>query len=185
MAQPTTFATLETEPLHPHPFGQAKAMKTRRYKQGMTLVEMLIVVAVIALLASMVIGIVARIENQSKERGLKSTFELLEGALQEYHEYTNGFPGQPEKNLANAAAHSEYLYKELHLIPNSRKILEEISDSLIKHNVDTGTIPPIPEIYDPWGTVLDYTYVPGDNFPELISAGPDKIFGTADDISSR
>jgi len=41
------------------------------------------------------------------------------------------------------------------------------------------------EIYDPWGMVLDYRYVPGDNFPELVSAGPDKIFGTADDINNR
>ena len=182
-AQPTTFAILETEPLHPHPFGQAKAMKTRRYKQGVTLAEMLIVVGVIALLASMVIGIVARIESQSKERGLKSTFELLEGALQEYHEYTNAFPGQPETNLANAAAHSEYLHKELGLIPNSQKVLSQIDDSFIRNNY--GTVDTPPEVYDPWGTVLDYMYVPGDNFPELISAGPDKIFGTADDISNR
>jgi len=33
--------------------------------------------------------------------------------------------------------------------------------------------------------VLDYRYVAGNNFPELVSAGPDKIFGTADDISNR
>ena len=33
--------------------------------------------------------------------------------------------------------------------------------------------------------VIDYIYVTGDNFPDLVSAGPDKIFGTADDISNK
>jgi prepilin-type N-terminal cleavage/methylation domain-containing protein len=49
-------------------------MKTRRYKHGLSLVEMLIVISVIALLATMVVGIASRIDNQSKEKLLKSTF---------------------------------------------------------------------------------------------------------------
>jgi len=158
-------------------------MKNRNYKPGLTLVEMLIVVVVIALLATMVVGIAGRIDNQSKEKGVESIFALLEGALQEYHEYTSGFPEQGEKNFTNAVMHSEYLWRELYSIPDSRKMLEKISDSLIKNKFGAADTPP--EIYDPWATVLDYRYVPGDNFPELISAGPDRIFGTADDITNR
>ncbi len=158
-------------------------MKRYKYKYGVTLVEILAVVAIIALLASMVIGIAARISNQSKERGLESTFTLLESALQEYCEGTDKFPEQLEKNFANALLHSEYLYRELDLMPESRKILGRITESLIKNGY--GTIDTHPEIYDPWGMVIDYIYVAGDNFPELVSAGPDKIFGTADDISSK
>jgi prepilin-type N-terminal cleavage/methylation domain-containing protein len=162
---------------------QAKAMKSYKYKHGVTLVEILVVVAIIALLASMVIGIASRIDNQSKERCLESTFALLESALQEYHDYTGKFPEQPEKNFTNVLVHSEYLYKELHLIPESRKILEKITNSLLKNEFGAAETPL--EIYDPWGMALDYKYVPGDNFPELVSAGPDKIFGTADDINNR
>ena len=158
-------------------------MKRYKYKYGVTLVEILVVVAVIAILATMVIGIAARINDQSKEQGLESTFTLLESALQEYCEVTGKFPEQPEKNFANALLHSEYLYRELNLMPESRKILERIADSLIKN--EYGTIDTPPEIYDPWGIVMDYIYVPGDNFPELVSAGPDKIFGNADDISNK
>ena len=158
-------------------------MKRYKYKHGVTLVEILVVVAIIAILATMVIGIAARISDQSKERGLESTFTLLESALQEYSEGTGKFPEQPEKNFANALIHSEYLYRELNLMPESRKILERITESLLKN--EYGTIDTPPEIYDPWGMVMDYIYVPGDNFPELISAGPDKIFGTADDISNN
>ena len=160
-------------------------MKTRRHKHGLSLVEMLIVVGIIALLATMVIGIAGRIDTQAKEKGVESTFALLEGALEEYKEFQGDFPGQSVMDFTNAVAHSEYLYRELYSIPSSRKILEKVSDSLIKHDVDTGTVPPVPEIYDPWGTPLDYRYAPGDNFPELVSAGPDKIFDNADDISNR
>ncbi len=158
-------------------------MKRYKYKYGITLVEILVVVAIIAILATMVIGIASRINDQSKERGLASTFSLLESALQEYCEGTGKFPEQLEKNYANALIHSEYLYSELDLMPESRKILGRITNSLVKN--EYGTIDTPPEIYDPWGVVMDYTYVPGENFPELISAGSDKIFGTTDDISNK
>jgi prepilin-type N-terminal cleavage/methylation domain-containing protein len=158
-------------------------MNTRRYKQGLSLIEMLIVLGLIAILATMVISVASRIDNQSKEKGIESVFALLEGALEEYKEFQGDFPGQPVKDFTNAAAHSEYLYRELYSIPGSRKILEKISDSLIENKFGTADSPA--EIYDPWGTALEYRYAPGDNFPGLISAGPDRKFGTADDISNR
>ena len=158
-------------------------MEARRYEHGLSLVEMLIVIGVIALLATMVISVASRIDNQAKEKGLESLFTLLEGALEEYKEFQGVFPHQPVKDFTNAAAHSEYLYQQLSSIPDSKSILEKISDSLIKNKYETTQA--LQEIYDPWGTVLEYRYTPGDTFPVLISAGPDKVFGTADDISSR
>ena len=158
-------------------------MRTRKYKHGMSLIEMLIVVAVIALLATMVIGVASRIDNQTKEKGVESIFVLLDSALQEYREFTGRFPEQTEKNYANAAIHSESVYKELQSVPGVQKILEKIEDSWIENKYGAAQTPP--EIYDPWGTVLDYQYVAGDNFPRLVSAGPDKKFGTADDMNNR
>jgi prepilin-type N-terminal cleavage/methylation domain-containing protein len=160
-------------------------MKTRRYKHGLSLVEMLIVISVIALLATMVVGIASRIDNQSKERGVESTFALLEGALEEYRDYQGAFPAQPVKDFTDVPAHSELLYGELYSIPSSRKILDKVRDSLIKNDFDSGAVPPVPEIYDPWETALDYRYVAGENFPEIVSAGPDRTFGNADDIKNR
>lgn len=154
-------------------------MKSRESKYGMTLVEMLIVVALIAVLATIVIAVAARIGNQAKEKGLENTFSLLESALQEYYEYWTVFP---DPNKPPYLTHSAALYGQLQGTPSSRKILENIDSSLIKNNpaaVD------MPQIYDVWGILLDYRYVPGDTFPELISAGPDKAFATADDISSK
>lgn len=185
MGQAMIFAILETKSPINYPLSEPQIMKTRKYKHGLSLVEMLIVVGVIALLATMVVSVASRIDNQSKEKGLESLFLLLDGALEEYRDFRGVFPVQPVKNFTNAAVHSEFLYRELSSVPDSRKILEKIRDSSMKDNVDTGAVPPIPEIYDPWGTTLDYRYLTGDNFPELISAGPDRIFNTPDDIKSK
>ena len=158
-------------------------MKTRHCKYGLSLVEMLIVVGIIAILATMVIGVASRIDTQAKEKGTESIFALLDSALQEYREFTGRFPEQLETDPANAATHSEYLYGELYSIPSARKILEKISDSAVENRYGAAGTPA--EIYDPWGTVLDYRYIAGDNFPLLVSAGPDKTFGTADDMSNK
>ena len=76
MGQAMMFATLVIKPPHPHSIEQTKAMKSYKYKYGITLVEILVVVAIIAILATMVIGISSRINDQSKERGLESTFTM-------------------------------------------------------------------------------------------------------------
>ena len=153
-------------------------MKSHEYNAGFTLVEMLIVVAIIALLATMVVGLAGRIDTQSKERALKSTFGLLDSALQEYYDYWKDSPVPfPDPNKPPYLTHSAALYGQLYSTPTSRKILEKISSKLIRDNP--------PQIYDPWGTPLDYRYTLGDNFPMLVSAGPDRKFDTTDDISSR
>ena len=162
-------------------------MNTRRKKYGFTLLEMLIVITLIMILTSMIIGVASHIDARAKKEGIENTFVLLDSALQEYRQFRDKFPEQLEQNYANAAAHSEYLYNELNSVPDSRSILEKINNSLIENKygatgTSTGTGP---EIYDPWGTVVDYSYTPGENFPLMVSAGSDKIFGTADDISNK
>ncbi len=62
-------------------------MKSYEHKTGFTLVEMIIVVAIIAILTTMVIGIAARIDHRGKERLMKETFELLDAALEEFADY--------------------------------------------------------------------------------------------------
>jgi len=153
-----------------------------RAETGVTLIEMVIVVTIIALLATIVLGIAASIQNQGNERLTENTFALLEGALQEYHDYTGGFPQY--RVGAVLVERSETLYAELNRIPSSRKILEDIGGSLIQNDPLTADTP---EIYDPWGTVLDYRYEQGvATFPTLISAGPDRdFFTTADNITNR
>jgi len=193
-------------------------MKSYKHKYGVTLVEMLIVVAIIALLATMVIGIAARIDNQSKERALKNTFALLESALDQFHDYEYNYPhtnysglkfpldcnGISDADLINALgataipangySRSDVWYFFLTRVPESRKTLDKIDESLKQSTniIFNGKEYPLLRILDPWGTPLQYRYYydynsPEDKwtFPVITSAGPDRDFNTPDDITSR
>jgi type II secretory pathway pseudopilin PulG len=143
---------------------------------------MLVVVAIVAAAAGLVVTLTLRMSNQAKERDLASALALFKSALQEYHEVTGEYPPQPELNYANAAAHMQLLYERLTAEPASRQVLSHLAGFPTKgdpRGLD------IAQVRDAWGTVLDYRYGPNDDLPELISAGPDRRFGTEDDISSR
>ena len=77
----------------------------------------------------------------------------------------------------------------------SRVIVEAVANSLVTNKdysgaditITIGANPPIdlPRYVDPWGMSIRYEYLPGTAFPVLTSAGPDKIFDTPDDITSK
>jgi len=71
----------------PHIFEQTESMKNCKCKTGLTLIEILIVVALIAILAAMVIRVAARIGNQAKERLAKSTIATVNAALEQFRDY--------------------------------------------------------------------------------------------------
>jgi len=162
-------------------------MAKTRYNAGVTLVEMLVVVAIIALLAGFVITLTSRLDNQGKERQLAGIFALLKSALIEYHGETGTFP-VPDPNVAEEDydepyEHGELLYARLDSVVESREIVRRIDPSFVKG--DARADDPL-NVYDSWGVAIDYLYDPNTgNFPELLSAGRDKTFGTADDISSK
>jgi prepilin-type N-terminal cleavage/methylation domain-containing protein len=223
------------------------------HKRGVTLVEILVVVGVIATLASMVIVATRRLDTQSKENTLANTFAVLESALGQFHEYeyTYSFPtgsvyagldlhfpldctdfsvldlravlqqalGAQSVAIVNHAdakgreyveySGCEVLYFFLSQVPESAGALKGIGPALVTNTngegkpvqivIDARPAAPFSRIVDPWGTTLRYRYydvqpppaglspIPATqkSFPILLSAGPDKKFGTADDISSR
>jgi prepilin-type N-terminal cleavage/methylation domain-containing protein len=159
-------------------------MADGKYKRGLTLIEMLVVLGVIATLAAMIVVATRRVENQSSESIVANAFSLLKAALREYYESTDAFPIQPDRTPSNATAlvHIRLMYSALDTVPASREILKGIDAVLVQRQDKQ---PAMARLYDPWGTPLNYIYAPSDTFPELVSAGPDKTFGTADDISSK
>jgi len=229
-------------------------MRTHRHNTGVTLIEMLVVVAVIAILTTMVIAVAGHIDNQSKENLAKSTLELVDGALGQFRDYgynyknpiymglkfpldcnDPGVGGVLEQELDAAfmlnpgtvvidpaAGHdpnysgSEALYFFLNMVPVCRGTLARIDSSLITSAGMDGEsmrleIPlppptvktyPLYRIVDPWGQTLRYSYYENPveildgieneplmdsprSFPVITSSGPDRIFGTNDDIKSR
>jgi len=216
-------------------------MKTRPHRTAVTLVEMLIVVAVVAILTAMVIRIAGRVETQAGQRLADAAFELIDAALAEfadqrfryadpYGEFTfpldcsgldqAGFEsiiaaalGTDAAAVSDLADHTDDpyyfsscgLYFFLALVPECRKSLEMIDKSLVtdkdssgnrlKITIDDGQqrlVYPLLHFIDPWGTSLRYSYCDDlsdpatrRNFPLLVSAGPDRLFGTADDVTNK
>ena len=241
MGQATIFATFENQSFGPCTIEQAIAMESCKHKTGVTLVEILVVVAIIAILATMVISLAARIETQGRERLTESTFALLNAALGEFSDYgynyeapysefdfpldCNGFTQDGfETTLEDALgldagsvsiigdhndtdySGSEALYFFLSKVPESRKTLAKIDSSLIISDgwisTTDGREYPLLRIIDPWGETLQYDYYDEEPppltqtqiddmqdsrrvFPLITSAGPDRIFGTDDDITNR
>jgi type II secretory pathway pseudopilin PulG len=171
-------------------------MTDLRHNSGVTLVEMLVVLGIIMVLSGIVATLTLRVDSQSKENALRNAFALVGSSLHEYYDFKGQFPPQAERivwqtqwtpqqydsYLAKVLAHVESMVQELGSVPASRQVLDRVSSSLIKSEGGTADLR---SLCDPWGTVIDYVYAPDDTFPELISAGPDKLFGTGDDISSK
>jgi hypothetical protein len=111
--------------------------------------------------------------------------DAVKTALGETITVTSGIPA-PESWSSSA------LYYFLDRTPVSRQIIETLTDVMIS-NKDTNGADLLIEIptgdpqidlirfIDPWGNSLRYTYLSGDNFPVITSAGPDGDFMTEED----
>ena len=62
-------------------------MKSDQNKTGLSLVEMLIVVAIVVILTTMVIGLAGRIDDQSKEQLTRNTIGIITAALRQFNDY--------------------------------------------------------------------------------------------------
>jgi prepilin-type N-terminal cleavage/methylation domain-containing protein len=188
---------------------------SHRGEYGLTLVEILVAVGIIAILAAGLYSVGNYLETQSRIRLTQSTIEILSTAVEQYHDFNDSFPFIADENYRREPnlqsdidgtvtpsdyndiyASSDALYYLLNKFPAGRKIVGSINRSLLTNKGDngkeyfirdniTGQDYPLIHIIDPWKYPLRYTYKQGDNFPLITSAGPDKDFNTPDDISSR
>jgi len=64
-----------------------EVMKTGRYKSGLTLLEILVSVGIIAILTTIMVSVYSRVDYQSNQRLLESTFAILNNCLEQFRDY--------------------------------------------------------------------------------------------------
>jgi prepilin-type N-terminal cleavage/methylation domain-containing protein len=67
-------------------------MKNRTKQSGLTIIEILVVVAVIAILVTITVGITSRVDTAIKERKTRAAIDLLATALEKYYQFHKEFP---------------------------------------------------------------------------------------------
>jgi prepilin-type N-terminal cleavage/methylation domain-containing protein len=173
-------------------------MKIKKQQSGVTLVELIMVIAIIAIMAAAVYFVRKPAEDKGKVELTKATIELLCAAVEQYHNFYNEFPdandldnipgyfGNPPLTLT----YEERWPYRLSLCPDAVTILNQINPKMRKNDGNKNYV----EYIDAWGELLNYEYIKKnkekDNFPLIRSSGPDKEFGklndpNSDDITSR
>ncbi|MEN6385190.1 MAG: type II secretion system protein [Phycisphaerales bacterium] len=166
-----------------------------------TLIELIVSIAVVAILAAGLFAVGNYIDTQMKIKRTQATIQLLLTALEQYYNdkydlRPDSSPQFPDPNnnginyfragCDNDANSIEKLYYRLSLFPEVRKIMDQLPPKSLKDSDKDKN----PEIVDVWNQNFRYKYENGWNFPEIISAGPDKKFrindaNSTDDISSK
>ena len=136
--------------------------------------------------------------NGFSEFSFENTF-TLEFGPDSFPDINPGGDPDQEENSG-----SEVLHFFLSRIPDCRITLDKVDKSLISNKTGigeqefdiSGNRYPLYRFIDPWGTTLHYEYydeletnlnlrdLGKKTFPVITSAGPDKVFGTDDDITN-
>jgi prepilin-type N-terminal cleavage/methylation domain-containing protein len=70
-------------------------MKLGSKNSGFTLIEMMLVLAIVVLLVSMIVGIAKRVDDQGKERLCRDTIALIGNALEQFRDFGYEYPDNP------------------------------------------------------------------------------------------
>ena len=149
-----------------------------RRKSGFTLVEILVVIAIMAIIGAGAVSVANKVVKTAKVNKTKAAISNLVAALEEYYRAEEKYPVNTSK-----------LFDELTKNPKTSPIVDKLSDEF-KTTV-AGKDPFDPSItidysryVDSWGIAMRYINRNNGSFPKIISAGTDKVFDTADDIVS-
>ena len=136
--------------------------KTNKKQQGFTLLEIMVVIVILGILASMVVPNLMGSQDQAREQKAVIDIGALETALGMYRSQNYAYP-TTEQGL-------EALVSETDIEPLPRRFPEG------------GYIKRLPQ--DPWGN--DYQLLnPGEHGKmDVFSLGPDGVSGTDDDIGN-
>ena len=133
--------------------------RTTHRQAGFTLVELLVVMVILGLLASLVLPNFFGQAEKAREKTAKVQISTLANALDAYALDVGRYPSSAEG---------------LDALVRQPGGVEQWDGPYLKKAVPK----------DPWGNPYDYRPPEGSSDYEIISPGPDGKLGTADDISS-
>ncbi|MGM3192501.1 type II secretion system major pseudopilin GspG [Dickeya dadantii subsp. dieffenbachiae] len=131
--------------------------RTKSVHQGFTLMEVMVVILIIGLMATLVIPNIMGSKQRANIQKAKADISAIENALEMYHLDHNRFP---EENEGLSALTAE---------GNSE-------------NLSGGYVHDLPK--DPWGHAYYYANPGRHKDIDIYSSGPDEKVGTADDIGN-
>ena len=140
-------------------------MSRNNKKKAFTFVEVLIAVAIVAVLFIVILANVDFAPNKANEAGLQQIFRSYQNACQSVGLQYSGFNDTKDELLR-------------HL---NQKLDPELQLSLVGDEIVTGAT-------DPWGKIIKIEYsepVGSKGQLKFISAGPDGVYYNADDIMTQ
>jgi prepilin-type N-terminal cleavage/methylation domain-containing protein len=149
----------------------------RGEKSGFTLVEMLVVIAIISVLGALVLGALGAARRRANELATSATIKLLQGALERYNMDFQDYP--PSDGDETGIRGSENLYRCLRTEKKEGPYLVDNADVRICDSNSNGEL----EIADAWGRTLRYLHHrdygsknPNKHTYRLISSGPNGVY---------
>ena len=149
-------------------------MSTRR---GFTLVEMLVVIAIISVLGALVLAALGSARRRANELATSATLKLLQGALDRYSMDFQDYP--PSDGDETGIRGSENLYRCLRTETKEGPYLVDTADVRSCDSNSNGEL----EIADAWGHALSYLHHrdygstnPNKHTYRLISPGANGVF---------
>ncbi len=144
---------------------RSKNRPFRGLARGFSLFEMVIVMGIIGVILGGAIYSMGKIGESARITAVDGNFVSLKNGLEAYRTNGRRYPSQ-QQGL-------EALIEKPSSSPQPKRWSQILDDP--------------DKLIDPWDTKYEYKY-PGSkdpSSPEIISAGPDKQFGTDDDLSSQ
>ena len=153
---------------------------TASCRRCFTLIELLVVITLLAILVALAVTAARFVSDQSSRKQVLANQAIIMKAVQVFIDTNNKLPADSNAPYAmddaSVTGRSSNLYGQLRGGVTG-PILQGLTGSCM--STSNGVF------VDAWGTMMDYQSRGGlGGAPVIISAGPDRVFGTSDDIRS-